>query len=126
MFIEEVKQKLTTLGGPYNAPLFRENENAYFTNMKNLAETMPGICNRLGIRNHGLDSFFCYQQVMEYLEPEVKESYFKVVSKYRHMNYLSILREDWDSFIEDFVIPFMNGLSKVPKSGELAFNLTTE
>ena len=126
MLIQEVKEKLTTPGGPYNATLFKANDEAFFPDMKNLAETMPGICNRLWIQNHGLDSFFCYEEVMEFLAPELKEPYFKVVSKYRHMNYLFIPRKDWDSFIVDFVIPFMNVISNVPKKGENAFNLTTE
>jgi len=125
MNVEEIKQVLTSPGGLYNAPLLEHYKSFYFgRNDKNLAEIMPGISSRLGVK-HQLDVFFCYLDVIPYIDSKIQDKYLKTINKYRQMKNLVISEDDIDDFIINFVIPFVETAVNVPKTVQSGFSITS-
>ena len=126
MNVEEIKQVLTSPGGLYNAPLLEHFKSFYFSrNDKNLAEIMPGINSRLGVK-HQLDVFFCYLDVIPYIKSSIQANYLKTLNKYRQMKNLVISEDEIDDFIINFVIPFAETAPNVPKTVQSGFSMTTD
>ena len=125
MNVEEIKHVLTSPGGLYNAPLLDHFKSFYFgRNDKNLAEIMPGITSRLGVK-HQLDVFFCYFDVIPYIDSKIQGKYLKVLNKYRQMKTLVISEDEIDDFIINFVIPFVETAPNVPKTVQSGFSITS-
>ena len=107
--ITEIRDLLTKKAGIYNTSVFVERKGTMIPDQKNLAEIMPGICNRLGIENIKLDKFFCYRQVIPHIDERKKEKYEAMLKRYATMPYLAISESEF----RDFVIPFRDAAPKV-------------